>query len=134
MNQLSQLLYWADVAPNVATSLAVLFGFLCFFSFIVSGILTGFWVSARSEKYSEEEVKPITTLMKWTWPIFAISLICGQLMNFVPSKETIYAIAASEVAEDVIKTPEGQRARNILNKAMDKLEKELTKEPKEPEE
>lgn len=43
----------------------------------------------------------------------------GTIAVFVPSKNTIYAIAASEYGEEALKAPEASKAREAINAWLD---------------
>jgi len=115
MNNLSWLIYFAEVAERL-TPLLVGFGFLFL---VVSGIFI--------------IVKGIDAAhglaQKGTWKkglygvCFAIILIF--LGNLFPSQKTIYMIAASEVGEQVIKTPEAKEVFDSLKaRILDELKVE----------
>jgi len=104
MNNLSWLIYFADVLPAFASTVSVLsvlsLGLFCIVAF----------VSAAACEW--ESVAPY---MKWIFvPVTALFLITP-----IPSKETIYLIAASEVGEAALDTPEVTKIRAIINKFLD---------------
>lgn len=113
MNQLSWLLYFADVAGSLNFILSV----ITIVSFIVVAICL------VAVPMSEGHVLDDDNRPKWLHIIrmFAIfwflSFIVGAI---IPSKETVYAIAASEVGEQVITSPTGQKVAKALEAWLDR--------------
>jgi hypothetical protein len=52
-------------------------------------------------------------------PFLKAAIIVGLVGAVTPSEKTIYAIAASEYGEEVLKTPEATKARQALNAWLD---------------
>lgn len=111
MNQLSWLLYLADVSASSEGWLIFFGGLATFVSGIILIVITG--VESDGEKapafLGQTLFMSIPTL-----------LICVLLSVFLPSKETVYAIAASELGEQVMNSDTGQRAGRALNAWLDK--------------
>ena len=118
MNTLSWLIYLADVSGDIdavlwvvailATVISVLAAFI--------GMVVAF----------DEEGKEVSKL---AWRLFftrslPLALIFSILSGFVPAKETVYAIAASEVGEEVLDGTNG-RALNAW------LDRQIAGEPAE---
>ncbi len=110
MNQLSWLLYWADTLPSLASAFigvfAVLGVLLLLFSFIHVA------VNDTYGKINWRGVKRASTLG-------VLSITLSLFGNLVPSKQTFYLIAASEAGESVLKTPEFDKIRGVINKYLD---------------
>ncbi len=107
MNSLSWIIYLAGVSQSIS----VLLGFaavLTLFGLVFFGIVyefsNDFMLAAR----------------KWIF----IAAGCAIVAALIPSKESIYAIAASEYGEEVLKTPEASKARKALNSWLDAQIKE----------
>lgn len=112
MNNLSWLIYFADVLPGFGLTLAV----LSLISLIIFG--TVLLVLAMAGEWSK--ASPY-----WKW-IFVP--IVGLLLAVpIPAKETIYMIAASEVGEEALATPEVAKIRMLINKYLDEQNAETEK-------
>lgn len=107
MNTLSQFLYAADVLSSVS----VFLGFVAFFMAIGMGIVSGTSISALAE---EEE---FPHKLNYLWLIVLLTSI-GAVA--IPSKDTMYAIAASEMGEEVYKSKIGQKSLAAVEKWIDK--------------
>lgn len=111
MNDLSWMLYWADVLPSLA-------GGVVFISFLGGVISLVCGIIAVSSAYDDEpDVCRVLKHGFWLFPLFIVFALSA---NFVPSKDTFYAIAASEAGEELLKTSEVGKARAALNKWLDK--------------
>lgn len=110
MNNLSWLLYIADVIGNLGPAFVILGCVTIVVAFLALLITEG-----------ESGVKGII-----------ISIIVGVILlvtaAFIPSKETVYAIAASEMGEELLKTPTAAKATKALDSWLDKQITEQTKE------
>ena len=109
MNQLSWLLYIASVCGNAATLLQI----VSVFSGITVGILVFAVFVCGMEGY---ETRGYKYYFWWVVPIFVVSLF-GVIL--VPDKNTIYAIAASQMGEQALKTPLAQKAEQAVMAWMD---------------
>ncbi len=124
MNKLSWILYWADVLPSLAGAVGFVTGLLAF----IGTVVMAFHVVAGCFPNDPEAAayRSGTSFIRWVLPL--VFLLCWGTY-LVPSKETFYAIAASEVGEDVLKSPEVGKARQALNNWLDKqMEEPETKE------
>jgi len=110
MNNLSWLLYWADVLPRIR-------GTICVFS-VITLVLAGL-ITLVSCVINERLYLPRFTF--WAMPIAIISI---TLTSFIPSKNTFYLIAGSEIGEQVAKTPEFDKIRKVINNWLDEQTKE----------
>jgi len=118
MNSLSWLIYAAGVAPNVAAVFAWVSGA---FVFLTVAIL---FIYAMSEgEYNK------TQFVKWLIPGAILASLVSAL---IPPQNTIYAIAASEVGEEIVTN---EKVVNTTNKAFQALnswlDKQITEEPEE---
>ena len=118
MNYLSWFLYLADVFGTLKLGTGILFfvAFIPSMIFIIPGYLAT-W------RYANEEDLRIRKNMAWIAPrgiIFA--LILGVISTFVPSKETMYLISASEIGEVVVSSSEAKEVYSELKSViMDNL-------------
>lgn len=101
MNNLSTLIYLAEILPNFGMLLGLL-GFSLLGLWLIVVITTGFY-NDMSDIYKRPK-KDYPKIKGYLIPItllFTVSIL-------VPSKETIYLIAGSEAGEYVVSTPEAQ--------------------------
>lgn len=118
MNQLSWLIYFADVANSVS-------GWFSFFGWVASIIVIIaiiVFIAASSDHNAEanEAAEVSRACGKIIWAFGPFAAIIVLLTIFVPSKETVYAIAASEVGEEVVQSQAFGRATSALNNWIDR--------------
>lgn len=154
MNSISQMIYWADVAPNLAAVLAWLFGLLALAS--VGCLCVYFAARAMDHKVkafddavlaynqhvaanpngrfsnpneygskynldsSDREFAAWAYNLSFVRFTFPLCLLLFAVTFFVPSKDTFYLIAGSEIGEQAVQTPEFSKVRTLLNKWLDK--------------
>ena len=106
MNNLSWFLYAADFLQSVS----ILLTFICILSVISMCVFTGMSLSARSN----EEEFPYKLNYLWI-PILMLALITAA----IPSKNTMYAIAASEMGEKAYSSKLGQKSMAAIEKWID---------------
>lgn len=106
------LIYWADVV-NVLGILLFFFGMI--------GMLFGFIISSENASRGEEIGRG---------RLIAIAGLLSVLLSaFLPSKKTLYAMAAIKFGEQVIETPQAQELGNKVFKLLNqKLDEALPKE------
>lgn len=116
MNELSWLLYAADVVGDLdATCAFVTIGGTIGLS-IYAGI-KGLACAVNSGFDEDEVLPPIGTVAKKLWLPLAIAALLGIV---TPSKNTIYAIAASHMGERVLTSATGGKALLALDAWLDK--------------
>lgn len=145
MNQLSWLLYIANVAGTLSTITmltSILTTALSLFVFFV-------WVSckdygmeeyqARRSSYDKptlyirtpEDLKAGRDFLKTTKRIWktslSVAIVSLGLFILTPRAETVYAIAASEMGEQILKTPTASKAIKALESWLDKQIRENSK-------
>lgn len=113
MNELSWLLYLADVATNLKT-LGIIF-----FCFAFIGILISCLFTALSNDINHEQHPYMNKFVKCAIPVIVVSSV---LLTFIPEKKTIYLVITSEVGEEIVMNEE---AREIFQKLVTKIKKEL---------
>ncbi|WOF44326.1 hypothetical protein KNJ79_05185 [Sphingopyxis indica] len=116
MNQLSQILYWADVLPTFASWML----FIMFWVMIALALAFVFNRIALATLETDDEAPAIyrgTAFSRWLLPIIVVIWFS---MWLVPSKETFYAIAASEMGEQALKSPIMTKAGKALEQWLDK--------------
>ena len=112
MNQLSWILYAANVCDNAAWLLSILtiLGTIGAILWAVIGLIED---SLRSEQWCNWRRCGLYVIL----PCWLLGVIPGI---FVPSKETVYAIAASEIGEQALHTSVGNKAFKALDSWLDK--------------
>jgi hypothetical protein len=120
MNELSWMLYFAEIAETVGTFFGV-FGILGGLTCITLAIL---FYGAASDTYGEEKEKYLSTSRLFSRKLLPLAAFFVLLSCFIPSKQTIYLIIASETGEDVLKSPTGQKAIEAVNRYLDKVGRE----------
>lgn len=113
MNSLSWMIYLADVLDGIqktAVTVAVFGG-------LIALATNAAHVVYSVEEYDKDTAKALKPYARGTLITALIALVLALV---APSKETIYAIAASEMGEEVLQSPEATKARAALNAWLDK--------------
>jgi hypothetical protein len=127
MNMLSWLLYVADVVSNISGF--IIFGAVVLFAFPV--ILWTAYAIRRSDWYDSPTYYkarnvPVPTQPKHTVKYIFGAVVCSLIAVALPSKTTIYLIAASELGEKVITGPDSQKTLTLLQQRIQRyLESDL---------
>ena len=123
MNNLSYILYFAEALPMVASNIQLVlilavFAYLAYATIFM--ILKADGTDSYARIYDKEKYK------KWSdsYPVFswwaaAVVIFLFLLTSLVPSKETIYLIAASEVGEVAVKSDVGKELLQDLSEILD---------------
>ena len=110
MNRLSWLLYAADVIPNIGSffiMLAVWIGTGCVVAFIAGTIMrndSGY--SYNKGEKAERMLSDGYALQKKAYSFLFLIPVVAIVGIAIPSKTTIYMIAASEMGETAVTNPE----------------------------
>lgn len=115
MNSLSWMIYWADVCGNVGFPAGVFFLAGTIAAFISTCVKRG--CEASKEPDDQAAARISASIQRASIPIAILSLV---LAVFVPGKNTIYAIAASELGEQALKSPTVTKAQQALDAWLDK--------------
>lgn len=121
MNKLSWLLYSADLFSSLAIVLAL--------SVLITLIIVMCIFIAASELLDNDDEKPkaYKKARNFLW----VPALCGLVWALLPSKDTMYAIAASEIGEDIITEVKGSEVYNKANAALNAwLDRQLDNKPK----
>lgn len=117
MNELSWLIYAADVAGSVKTVAVV--GSIAIGMGCALSTFGGLMICSSSWSDEDEKKTGRSLLNAWKkWVIAFSSLVA--IASLTPSQSTIYAIAASEMGERVITSETGGKAVKALNAWLDK--------------
>lgn len=115
MNTLSWLLYLADVADSAKPMM----GFIAFMSGFAGGVgVIIFWIISGIEQLPKAPAAIVTVV----WALIAFP--SAALAILIPSKDTIYLIAASEAGEVVVKSDE---AKEIMSGLRDIIKDQISK-------
>lgn len=116
MNNLSTIIYLADVLPRFAQTsrFAVVAFLLGFIAYHFIRFLN--WTEDKDGRGNHIYPKP--TWNPWL-PAFAVGF--GLLCAFVPSKDTMYLLAASELGEQVITHPDTIELYDDVRTALKKM-------------
>lgn len=135
MNSLSWLLWLSDVTPKIG-AITGTFAALGALAAIVLTAL-GLFLKADSNYTSNYEQRSASVEMarlscvsaaKRVWPIAIVAMLISAIM---PDKTTVLAIAASEVGQTTINTPEAVEIKNeALRTLRDWLKSHQAKETK----
>lgn len=136
MNELSIILYFADIAMNV---MYTIFGFGLFFifGFLVFNIFKAITIANHNHDncYSmgDDRYRKYG-IVRMSWLV--VGLIMIVISNFIPSKQTMYMIAASEIGESVILSPEMNdtmgKVKTVVDLKLDDVIAELSNDKVEP--
>lgn len=108
MNKFSMLLYAAEVCGSLSAFLTLVSALSILGVIIIGGISCGTAVD-------DQKPLPIRPIVKATMCALAMLLVTV----FIPSKETVYAIAASEMGEQALKSPISQKAQRAIESWLD---------------
>lgn len=112
MNSLSWMIYLADVASYAGKAAAV----IAFFGAI--GAACGSVIAVAA--YADKEADVAMNARRWSAGAFKITIVCAVMAALLPSKTTVYAIAASEMGEKVIASPTAGKAMKALDAWLDR--------------
>lgn len=112
MNTLSVLIYLADILPRISTSIGVLSTLAGFSLLITAAYNSGEY---KNHKY---------------WKYLSIPCFFLLVVAFIPSKGTVYAIAASELGEQAVKSEIGVKTQKAVSLWIDYQIEELNKKTK----
>ena len=115
MNHLVLLLYLADVCGSLRGSFAFLFCFFC--------ICTALWGLSAIPLSEGGEDKDWKIWRKTGYWLIPGCLVINILSAAIPSKDTVYAMTAVDVGQDLAKTPTASKAVEALNAWLDKQTK-----------
>jgi hypothetical protein len=112
MNDLSMMLYWADVLPKFGGAAGFAFSMLGIFGGVLVGLLFVDW---DSDSFPRRALAAGFMFAGLCWTI-------ALATNFIPSRSTFYMIAASEAGETVITNPE---TIELFGQLKDRIKREL---------
>lgn len=119
MNQVSWLIYLSDISDKIG-------GLLVFFGFVVLIVAAAYFIVSLVQldnlsKYNngnaenKEVLKIAVKTRRFIPALIVLSSFFWLMAVFAPSKDTVLAIAASQVGEQVLKSPTGNLATQALD-------------------
>lgn len=118
MNQISWLIYFSNVSGNLGA-------LLIFLGLVVLVVAIAYWTSSyvmfdnigrwESEAARNEQLKATYKTRKYVPALIGLTFFMWITAAFMPSQETVLAIAASQVGEQMLKTPTANLAVDALN-------------------
>jgi len=121
MNDLSWFLYLAGTLPQLSTAIGVLSGVA---TVIFGCVFLIYIIDKVEDGICWEIVQPWRFAWLWCATLFVATFL-------VPDKETFYAIAASEMGEEVINSKIGGKAQQALEEWLDRQIEENSPTAKE---
>lgn len=128
MNSLSWMMYLADVAGSVSTVTTLIA--------VGAGIGGAATVISTAIKVDYDNIgsHEKTPCMSTGWNagkgFFKVDIVAALVASVLPGKDTVYAIAASEMGENLINTPTAGKAVKALDAWLDR---QIAGEAKPPE-
>lgn len=114
MNSLSWIIYFAEVSGEVKGMLRTItvVGFLAYAVFLIHGNFRWFVYDIENDG--------ILIRFGETWRKALLLFVPAFLAAIFPSQDTVYAIAVSELGEEVLSTETGGKAVEALNAWLDR--------------
>ena len=128
MNSLSFLIYLAEISRNIG----VFFGFGIVACVVLTAAFCVLYCSSSGTRnyqgpFPKEELEENAANMKiatkYMKIFFIMTIVFGILESIIPSRETVLLIAASEISEKIINTPE---VKNVIDPSVDLLKSWIT--------
>lgn len=118
MNNLSWFLYLSDIAGNIQG--------LCVAIILVIGIITALCFAAYSMEENAAAALPLGLKL-----LFRVIVPAVVIAVLIPQKNTMYAIAASELGDRLAHSPQGQELTSDAMKALQQwIKKQIEPEKK----
>ena len=114
MNQLSWLIYLASVVSSISFLSAIVALFACI-SFIAGGMTI--LHNPDDDAYDNPKRARGASMVRWGCTVFGV---CALLMIVMPGRDTVYAIAASEMGEELLNSETGSKAVQALDAWLDR--------------
>ena len=122
MNNLSLLIYLAEVLPNLSSVVGrwAWLGAIATFAAVIVLFLAKLTFTDEYTREFRKEVYEQYKDMRVFWPLYWLCLFVPLLLvsELVPSKETIYLIAGSEAGEAVVTSEEGKEILNDIHEVI----------------
>ena len=139
MNDVSWFLYFTDIVQGLST----LFGFLCPVIAIVGIVLLGVsFITDTVKKYRSEAkygydydeiiVTPLGYVRPWAVFTIILAFLFAIIAIMIPSRQTMYMIAASQIGEQIIQLEEvqdiGGEAGGLAKDAIELLRQQISEQ------
>lgn len=117
MNTVTVFIILAYIIPNIGTAATVvsMLGLMALLAIVLMAGIS-FGDKDLTRRFGEEPAYPVLLKqLKWLVPMLTISWAFALV---IPDKETFYLIAASELGEEVVKSPEAQELYEEVKKVL----------------
>lgn len=120
MNSLSWLVYFSNVIPNIGAFMLIVGVLSIFTSGVAAAICAGIHSENSHGRYGGEpkyaRAQDYFNQKKWKFWIktASVGLLMMFLSTLVPSERTMYMIAASEIGETIVTSPEAEEVLGEL--------------------
>lgn len=134
MNNLSILIYLSGVTGNLASFLSfvtIVFGLLgavCLLIWLISHDETDATNRRLEGEALASRLETHKNSWKWFWRFCGLFVFVGSLCSFIPTRQTVLLIAASEMGERVLNHP---RVNQVIDPGIDLLTTWMEKEKHE---
>jgi hypothetical protein len=131
MNSLSLLIYLSDITGTLAnflTFVTVIFGILCAVCLLI-WLITHDETDSYYRRLQGEALdgcrETRKNSWKWFWRFCGLFVFVGALVSFIPARQTVLLIAASEMGERVLSH---ERVNQVIDPGIDLLKTWMEKE------
>lgn len=122
MNSISWFLYWAEVSDGlrgVASNWCVITSIAIFFGTIVWFVARIIQAANSNNQGVQKDINQFMGFYKpFFWTVLFFCVLTTLISSFMPSKQTMYAMAASELGEKVINSDALKGVGNDAYKAL----------------
>lgn len=116
MNSLSWLLYFADLANGLGVICSLL-GLAALIAAVVAAVQI-LWKDDFYDDVKEAAFKLVAK--RYAFRFLGVALVLFLVSAIIPARSTVYAIAASEYGEQLLKSPIGGKAEKALEAWLDR--------------
>lgn len=124
MNSLSWLLYIGNVAGNLGSVLwiaGIILVLVAIITYMVDRVERSELVEHLKYRGRDEDVKKLVDRKSYpSYAFLVVGIIAWFLAALSPSSDTVYAIAASQLGEQAMKTPIAAKAGEAVEAWLDK--------------
>jgi hypothetical protein len=123
MNQLTLVIYLADILPSLSIMLAILS--VC--GLCAAGIITICFLARNSDydlRRRPNWVPHVYTWWRWAAPLIFVMIFCSIL---IPGRQTILLMAGSQFGQQIVETPQAKELLDGINKVIQQQIDDYTK-------
>lgn len=130
MNEFMWFIYLADLLPSVGAFAVGMGIFLTIVSVILIIVAAAYW--SDHDPFTEREAKTHKSLKKMAYTFSFFSLLLLFVGAIIPSKQTIYTMAAAKAGEQLARTDIAAKAKQAIEMTLDNVIKKYIPKPEEP--